>query len=89
MWQQSPDTDGDGDIDIAATTWRNPGRVAWFENLGDMRFVEHAIRIGDYPSPIDATGFNMDYADIDGDDYQDLADESFVWIYANPIYVLP
>lgn len=22
-----------------------------------------------------------------GDDYQDLADESFVWIYANPIYV--
>lgn len=29
------DLDGDGDIDIAATTWRNPGRVAWFENTGD------------------------------------------------------
>ncbi len=29
------DLDGDGDIDIAATTWRNPGRVAWFENSGD------------------------------------------------------
>ena len=31
------DLDGDGDIDIAATTWRNPGRVAWFENTGDPR----------------------------------------------------
>ena len=31
------DLDGDGDTDIAATTWRNPGRVAWFENSGDPR----------------------------------------------------
>lgn len=29
------DLDGDGDIDVAATSWRNPGRVAWFENPGD------------------------------------------------------
>ncbi len=29
------DLDGDGDIDVAATSWRNPGRVAWFENQGD------------------------------------------------------
>ncbi|MGE0757628.1 MAG: FG-GAP-like repeat-containing protein [Pirellulaceae bacterium] len=31
------DLDGDGDVDIAATSWRNPGRVAWFENQGDPR----------------------------------------------------
>lgn len=31
------DLDADGDIDIVATTWRNPGRVAWFENTGDPR----------------------------------------------------
>lgn len=31
------DLDGDGDIDVAATSWRNPGRVAWFENLGDPK----------------------------------------------------
>ncbi len=28
------DLDGDGDIDVAATSWRNPGRVAWFGNNG-------------------------------------------------------
>jgi hypothetical protein len=33
------DLDGDGDIDVAATSWRNPGRVAWFENLGDPKKV--------------------------------------------------
>jgi len=31
------DLDADGDIDIVATSWRNPGRVAWFENTGDLR----------------------------------------------------
>ncbi|QDT49887.1 FG-GAP repeat protein [Symmachiella dynata] len=31
------DLDGDGDIDVAATSWRNPGSVAWFENLGDSK----------------------------------------------------
>ncbi|MDF1743927.1 MAG: VCBS repeat-containing protein [Gimesia sp.] len=31
------DLDADGDIDIVATSWRNPGRVAWFENTGDPR----------------------------------------------------
>ena len=31
------DLDGDGDMDVAATSWRLPGRVAWFENKGDSR----------------------------------------------------
>lgn len=26
------DLDGDGDLDAAATSWRAPGRVAWFQN---------------------------------------------------------
>lgn len=29
------DLDGDGDVDVAGTSWRTPGRVAWFENHGD------------------------------------------------------
>ena len=28
------DLDGDGDLDAAATSWRSPGRVAWFQNHG-------------------------------------------------------
>ncbi len=31
------DMDGDGDVDVVATSWRNPGRIAWFENGGDPR----------------------------------------------------
>ena len=31
------DLDGDGDMDVVATSWRLPGRVAWFENMGDSR----------------------------------------------------
>ncbi len=31
------DLDGDGDMDVAGTSWRNPGRVAWFENHGDPK----------------------------------------------------
>ncbi len=40
------DLDGDGDIDVAATTWRNPGRVAWFENTGDPRrgWIRHILK---------------------------------------------
>ena len=40
------DLDDDGDIDVAATTWRNPGRVAWFENLGDPKksWQQHLLK---------------------------------------------
>lgn len=40
------DLDGDGDVDVAATSWRNPGRVAWFENRGDPRqsWIHHPLK---------------------------------------------
>ena len=40
------DLDGDGDIDVAATSWRNPGRVVWFENHGDPRsqWTRHMLK---------------------------------------------
>lgn len=31
------DLDGDGDQDVVATGWGNPGTVVWIENLGDPR----------------------------------------------------
>jgi hypothetical protein len=38
------DLDGDGDVDVAATSWRNPGRVAWFENQGDQVWKKHMLK---------------------------------------------
>lgn len=40
------DKDGDGDMDVAATSWRNPGRVVWFENQGDPkgRWTRHMLK---------------------------------------------
>jgi len=40
------DLDGDGDLDVAATSWRTPGRIGWFENLGDPRgtWTYHALK---------------------------------------------
>mgnify|MGYP002622722078 FL=1 len=40
------DLDGDGDVDVAATSWRNPGRVVWFENQGDPRgeWTRHLLK---------------------------------------------
>jgi hypothetical protein len=40
------DLDGDGDLDVAATSWRNPGRVVWFENHGDPKadWTRHMLK---------------------------------------------
>ena len=61
------DLDGDGDLDIVGAS-RGEQRIFWFENLGDMKFREHAIGIVGAIT----TGFNMDYADLNGDDRLDI-----------------
>ncbi len=40
------DLDGDGDMDVAATSWRTPGRVVWFENKGSGtdEWIMHALK---------------------------------------------
>ena len=40
------DLDGDGDLDAAATSWRSPGRVAWFRNHGrkDELWTMHLLK---------------------------------------------
>lgn len=42
------DLDGDGDIDIAATSWGEPGSVVWFENPGDPHgtWRKHVLKDG-------------------------------------------
>lgn len=77
------DLDGDGDLDVVAGS-RGEGRILWFENLGGMRFAEHAIEVSGIPGDLRITGFNMDYADIDGDGRLDIVVNawpgSLVWL---------
>lgn len=65
------DLDGDGDLDVVAGS-RGEGRVLWFENLGGLEFREHPIALDDAPAGLSVTGFNMDYADLDGDGRRDI-----------------
>ena len=65
------DLDGDGDLDIVAGS-RAEARVLWFENQGELNFTEHRINISDAPKDLAVTGFNMEYADINGDGRTDI-----------------
>ena len=77
------DLDGDGDLDVVGGS-RGEARILWFENLGDLQFAEHAIEVSDIPADLRITGFNMDYADLDGDDRLDIVvnawPASLVWL---------
>ena len=65
------DLDRDGDPDIVGGS-RGERRVFWFENDGEGRFSEHKIRLENFPQDVSLTGFNMDYADLNGDGRTDV-----------------
>ena len=73
---QPIDLDGDGDLDVMGGS-RGEQRVFWFENIssgGTISFNEHPVEIaggGDRPPRV--TGFNLDFADLDGDGRLDVA----------------
>ena len=81
------DLDGDGDLDIVGGS-RGEGRIFWFENRGDFEFTQRTIDIDRSAVPQDlqltVTGFNMDYADINGDNRLDIVANawpaSLVWL---------
>jgi FG-GAP-like repeat len=74
---QPVDLDSDGDTDIIGGSVAE-GRIMWFENVtrsGAIQFVEHPITIApDFSGYAGAVnGFNMDFADFNGDGRLDIA----------------
>jgi CubicO group peptidase (beta-lactamase class C family) len=65
------DLDGDGDLDIVGGS-RAEARIFWFENQGNLEFLEHSIKVPGAPRELAITGFNMDYADLDADGRVDI-----------------
>ena len=65
------DLDGDGDLDMVAGS-RAERRVFWYENTGELNFTTHKINVPSAPENLSITGFNMDYADLNGDGRLDI-----------------
>ena len=70
------DLDGDGDLDVVAGS-RGEARILWLENRGGFQFKEHAIHPTGLPHGAQLTGFNMDYADLDGDGRLDIVSNAW------------
>jgi len=89
---QPVDIDADGDLDIVAGT-RGERRILWYENLGNMRFVARDIVISGLTQNMMVTGFNMNYADIDGDGRLDIVVNawfnSLLWLRQPAEFDLP
>ena len=69
------DMDGDGDFDVIVGS-RGEGRLVLFENTGGLNFTPRAVTI----QGGDMSGFNMDYADLNGDGRLDIiADSQAGW----------
>lgn len=68
---QPVDLDADGDQDIVAGS-RGEARILWLENLGGFAFRTHPIVAHGKPADAGLTGFNMDYADLNGDGLLDI-----------------
>ena len=66
------DFDGDGDIDILATSYNEElgSIIVWYENNGDLNFIEHLVST-------DGAG-NIYAADMDADGYMDVLTSTYV-----------